>query len=374
MKKRSCLKWLAVLLLMLVVGGLAGCGSKMKIDLSKMTSVKFEGMDTKGKAKIDIQRDQIQSTYFPKLKNVAKIMRLQGLFWGITAKADKTENLSNGDEITISFTYDEKLAKELGVVFVGNPLKVKVTDLKEVKEVDPFADVEVQFSGVSPAVSAKVVNNSKDSFVSKLHIILDKNFDLAVGDKVTAEVIISDWELEKKGYILTSTKKEFTVKGVGEHIKKYADVSEDVKKRMEQEAKDDFESKVAEDYSYRNWFYPNGGVSFTEDLKDKKNEPLKLAKIYFLDRKKGLSGWKQNKLIYIYESKSVNSQSPDGVTVYAAYGLTSLIKSADGKGVFNIDNFDRLELTNNNIDDLVSKVVNSQKGEFTVEEVPLDKK
>lgn len=375
MKRMNWSKGLMILLLILVAGVFAGCKGKTKVDLEKMIKMTYEGIDTKGRASAEIDTDMVMETYFAKEKKPAKVLRLNALFWGMHASIDKKENLKNGDEITVTFSFDEKEAKDLGVVFTGNPVKIKVSGLKEAKEVDPFKDIHVHFSGVSPDISAKVVNNSKESFLAGLYVSLDRSYDLKVGDKIKAEIMVSDWELEDEGYIFTSTTKEYTVEGVDEYIKKYADIADTVKARMDQEVADHFEAKMADDYDYTDWFYPDDYVS-SWDAKDRKNEPLKLAKIYFLTLKDGLSSWDgNNQLIYLYESKSTNSHSPDGVTVYCGFKITDIVKASDGTGSFDIDSFDEVSWdTYKNLDDLITKSVNSQKGDYVIEEVPLDQK
>ncbi|MDO5099949.1 MAG: hypothetical protein Q4D52_00035 [Eubacteriales bacterium] len=375
MKRMSWSKGLMILLLILVAGAFAGCKSKTKVDLEKVVKMTYEGIDTKGRATAEIDTDLVMETYFAKEKKPAKALRLSALFWGMHASLDKKENLKNGDEITVTFSFDEKEAKDLGVVFTGNPVKVKVSGLKEAKEVDPFKDIKVHFSGISPDISAEIINNSSDSFIADLYVSLDRSYNLKVGDKVVAEVMASEWELEDKGYVLTSTTKEFTVEGVDEYVKKYADIADTVKARMDQEVTDHFDAEMADEYDYTNWFYPEDFVS-SSDAKDRKNEPLKLVKIYFLSMKEGLDSWGvNNQLLYIYESKSTNSHSPDGVTVYVGFKINDIVKAADGTGSFDVKSFGTATWdTYEKLEDLVAETVNSQKADYVVEEVPVEKK
>ena len=46
-------------------------------------------------------------------------------------KLDKTEGLSNGDKVVLTFTYDNEQFKDLGLRFKGSSVTIEVSGLEE---------------------------------------------------------------------------------------------------------------------------------------------------------------------------------------------------------------------------------------------------
>lgn len=65
-------------------------------------------------------------------------------------KLSKTQSISNGDTIELTFTYNKDLAKRLKFKVKNTTIKLKVSGLEDGKKIDPFADLELTFTGISP--------------------------------------------------------------------------------------------------------------------------------------------------------------------------------------------------------------------------------
>lgn len=125
------------------------------VALADYTNITYEGYDHRATASIEIAGDSEYSDFFQT----------------VTGSMNIDNNLSNGQEITVTYAYDEATAKE-------NKLRIDSSDLSEVVEGLPsatvvdqdflFSGAEVQYDGISPCIVADVVNVSDDTFVSKV--------------------------------------------------------------------------------------------------------------------------------------------------------------------------------------------------------------
>lgn len=180
------------------------------INLCDQTKVTLNGYD--GNANIEAVIEPVEG--------------LEGFFTTVGVEFDKTEALSNGDEVKLTYSYDKEMAKELKIRVKGRSQKVKVKDLPEGSSLTPeqiFADVQVVFEGVSPLVTANIVNNTTDELMSTAEFVIvsDKEF-YKKGDAVTVQATFDPEVLRTKAFELSSgtntCTKDYIVDGVDEYI------------------------------------------------------------------------------------------------------------------------------------------------------------
>lgn len=110
----------------------------------------------------------------------------------VDVELSKSENLSNGDEVTISFAnINEKALKDYKIKYKSTPKKVKVKGLEDVDIVDVFKDLEIPFEGIAPKLSipsefTKTVDGREYRFSAT------PCDELAVGDTVTITCLNSE--------------------------------------------------------------------------------------------------------------------------------------------------------------------------------------
>jgi hypothetical protein len=324
----------AVVVVVAIIIGIA-VNHKSKIDLADYTEVSFSGYDTYGKATIQFDEEALLTDLEKKAKNIKKSsdVDLEDYDWsdlmsdigGLTGyyelcedldwTLDKDSNLSNGDEVTVSYTFNNDVAKKYGIKFVGKDKTFEVSGLEEIREVDPFADVTVDFSGTAPDVYAEVVNNSSDEAVESLYFYLDKSSGISKGDTVVVSVEYDeDYLLEEYGCKLTSTSKEFTCDSVDAYITDGNDIGDTVLEQMQSQSQDTIEAYFAQNADY---------IS----VKD-----LKYEGYYFLSAK-DQSIWGAKNIMYVVYSGKVSSEEEDGFktsTVYFPIEFENVIKYADG--------------------------------------------
>ena len=125
---------------------LAGCGKKTEIDQSELA--------------LAVASDLADGKQDRKPKEVLKELGdFAGFSNSVSCSLDKTEGLSNGDEVTVTVTWNREKADECGLKMIGEEKKtVTVEGLKERVEIDPFDSsyfgtkdgISVDFFGYSP--------------------------------------------------------------------------------------------------------------------------------------------------------------------------------------------------------------------------------
>lgn len=287
-----------------------------EINLSKYVKINYEGYDTLGKAELEFDEDAMFDEYKSKLDTLDAYSLVTR---NLDYKLDKDEELSNGDKVKVVFKFNNDAVKKLGIKFTSENKEYTVSGLKEVKEVDPFADIKLDVTGVSPRLSVKVINNSEDEVVKDIYFSANDSYGLKKGDTVTVSFSNDDdYYLEHYGYKFTSTSKDFKLDKVNEYVSKFADISEKAMEKYKKQVK-----SVVKAYLVRNKSYY-------------KSSDLNFEGCYFLHKKDDYNdGYgTQNKLYIVFSttlSKKKGSYYKFKPTkAYFTSKLSDIIKNADG--------------------------------------------
>ena len=161
---------------------------------------------------------------------------------------DVTENLSNGDVITVGITYNNEIAKEVDIEFVGETASVTVEGLTPVVEVDPFEGLTVNFSGIAPSGWIEYEYTGSDDYVDSYYFTVDQYDGLRNGDVVTITYDVSDESTLYYGYVATTKSKTYEVAGLQEYADAYADLNETFIGTLKSEAEDTIYAYIANNY------------------------------------------------------------------------------------------------------------------------------
>lgn len=263
------------------------------VNMSDYITVSYEGYDSVGRASASFDYDAFRQKYEGKLKFNKKHMisileeydgfdaekaandvedaieayDAQGEdlcvefisdFFGNAGSFDRSSKLSNGDVITYSWenlnSEDEleQLGKALGCKIKCDPIECTVSDLEAIETVDPFQNVSVTFSGVSPEGTVEISNDATDELGRSLCFTANKTSGLSNGDVITVSVSGSgddEYYAEQYGKLLSSTKKDYTVEGLQHYITSVDEIPEDVLNSMKRQADDVFDAYHAKNYS-----------------------------------------------------------------------------------------------------------------------------
>ena len=123
-------------------------GQPKKINLEKYVEINFSGYNTKGRAEVSIQWEELSEKLMDILDgNSGALLAATGT---VQVSLDQDSGLSNGDEVTAEISYNNELLKQYNFQFTGKSVSRTVEDLEELEEVDPFGDLTVSFTGISP--------------------------------------------------------------------------------------------------------------------------------------------------------------------------------------------------------------------------------
>lgn len=232
---------------------LTACGG-VKLDFQEFIDLSYSGLNTNGKAELNIDKKEL-GVYLRKMD--ISLMDSEYFASSVKTEIDTTEQLSNGDEIVVTVSFDEGLAKQFDLNIPTNELKYKVSGLTEGKRVDIFENVNILYEGVSSQATAKVQNNWKDEFLSKLEIdvyimegkdIYSSASDLNNGDSIVMTLSLSVLTtLEENGYIPEKESKRVKVNGLPEYIKDVKELSDKHKKEIQQITKDCLHKSLKEE-------------------------------------------------------------------------------------------------------------------------------
>ena len=196
-----------------------------KIDMEEFAIVEVTGFDGGGKINMHLDRESVQWEIEDMNENISDDAKYS-LLDSFELTASETENLSNGQEITIKLKYNSKLAARSKIKIASDEWTYTVEGLEEVKEVDPFEYVDVTFNGTAPTVEATYSAKQVPDLGT-----LDYEFDikegLSNGDVVTLSCVSNEENIVGKGYKLASTTKTYTVENMAEYVTDPATISGD---------------------------------------------------------------------------------------------------------------------------------------------------
>lgn len=180
----------------------SGCGAK-KVNLNDYIEINYEGYDTAGVASytIDFESMVDENEKAFDIKGGATKEELQEIESDfenvISGSFSKNEELSNGENISYKWdvSMKEKLKEKYNVEFVYEDMELTVDSLDKVEEFDPFKNVSVTFSGISPNGSADIKGDVDDEELY-LHFTADKTSGLKNGDVVKVTVDCYDGDVE----------------------------------------------------------------------------------------------------------------------------------------------------------------------------------
>lgn len=304
---------------------------KTTLSLNDYVSIEYGGYDGYGTAKVSLDQKALEKKFaeisgkedINELENLSDALSFYTLEDSIGYDLDKYDSLSNGDKITLTWSYDNDLAKKFKIKFEGDKKTFTVSDLKEVKEIDPFEDLEVTFSGTSPYATVSWDMTSKDEIYDYISFDASKDDNLTDGETITITLDTYDndeYFLSEYGCKFSQTSKKYTCKNVDCYVMNAEDITEDLLETMKKTTKAavaDYKSSIRSDVTISNVEY---------------------AGYYFLSLKDTEDNyWDDTNICYVIYSATVKSKHKDfkQSTVYFPVEYSNLINYADGTS--NVD-------------------------------------
>lgn len=138
---------------------------------------------------------------------------LEELLNSIQVEVSKESNLSNNDEITFTYNYDEELEKELGVQLIFMDTPYRVSGLKDLTTFDPFDGFELSFSGYDYYGTAEA-HPKMGAYSDYVTYEISDNGGLYNGEKITVTAVFDSGVALERGFRVDQEQKEFEVSGL----------------------------------------------------------------------------------------------------------------------------------------------------------------
>jgi predicted ThiF/HesA family dinucleotide-utilizing enzyme len=210
-----------------------------EINVIDSATILFEGINGYGQAKIneyftwhDMFIDILQLD--PKRdadKNTINYIKSKVIY-----SINSSENLSNGDTITVTATYNNEDVRKYGIKFIGTQRDFVVAGLDEIQDVDLFSDVSATYSGYAPFGRAQIENVNPDKIKGiPVQYSVDKTQELKNGDTITVTAEIDTEALRRKGYAPLAMSKEFTVSGLDKILTDVEQIDDSMLESLEKE-------------------------------------------------------------------------------------------------------------------------------------------
>lgn len=374
----------AFMVMMLCV--LAACGKK-NIDVTESLTVKFEGCNGYGIAELENEYgwedDAFEAAGIDSIDSFSSLADGLAIESAVSYEVFPNENLSNGDKVTVKATFSNETVENYNIKFTSKERTFTVEGLPEVKQVDLFENIEVEFNGIAPNAKASVIDASSDHYVMTTYK-LDKDSNLNVGDFVTVTAKYDQKKLLENGYMAESDTKQFAVSEVAKYVNSFEEISEEAWIYLEKECSDFLEAKFATSNSYYHMFaraasndnnsnlYNNYLSTYNALEWGTRGEKLafekpqyELTHVYLLETKNmGSLFSAKNKLIMLY-TVHVRDNAAGEADAYIPIYFNNILLNADGSNYVDIST---IEISNSsfNIDTVYNSNINANKADWNI--------
>ena len=214
-----------------------GCQKKHTYTTDDYLNVSVDGINGEGKASAAADgafMDKINNDFFGGSGTDLELARYEIELYDAVEYdfVGDTENLSNGDTVSVVLTADNERLKELGIKFKQDTYTYTVADLPVPTELDVFDKVKVNFEGISPNLKAEINCDECDALIKdNVNFYLDKSRGIKNGENVTLTAYVSQSTLDElnerdsKYYVVKDEEKTFAADGFDEYLCDKADLS-----------------------------------------------------------------------------------------------------------------------------------------------------
>lgn len=194
--------------------------------LAAVTRISLVGYDSKGYVKAEID-DSALTEEEQAWKEVLQTVEID---------FSKEDNLSNGEQVEIIYSYDEALAEELHVKISDARTTFTVESLPQAEVItydQLFADLDLQLEGTSPALTAQIANNSEHPYIRTMDFsIRDPKELYKKGDVIVVDVTFDEQEAIDYQYAVEPGVNGYCKEYPIENIDTYLMDSEKITKEM----------------------------------------------------------------------------------------------------------------------------------------------
>lgn len=227
---------------------LTGCSKN--VDFLQYADVTFDGINGQATATVNVDYNKIGTDVFGKGKSQTDMdeARTETAMMGeVNYEVTPSENLSNGDTVTLSVEISDYFQKEYKVTAKAASKEITVSGLQEPEMVDPFDDsifttifsenpeegkVSFEIIGTIPELRLNLINDApEDSPLKNLQYYVDDfgtHKEYSEDDTIALHVKPSAPQDFAKKYALSRDTIEIPVKGAAKYIRSADEVTTEV--------------------------------------------------------------------------------------------------------------------------------------------------
>jgi uncharacterized OB-fold protein len=338
--------WISIGVAAVLVIGLIGVAvsNSHKIDLSKYVTVSYGSGVSEGKVFEKFDEDGFKEAVLAKngitttstdfsnvtsqdMAKYTKEATIAGnaeiLANSIKVTVDPKKDLTEKDRVNINVDYDASALKKCNIGLSNTKYSKKVSDLPKLKSYDPFEEIEVSFTGISPDLTAKLNKTSDDMGGT---YSLSKKDDIAVNENVTVTYKNNEEKLNEQGYTMASTTKDYATDKAAFYVTDVKDISSETLEKMKTAAYNTIKSALIT----------------KSDLKDYKStgDPVYVGTYHEMCKdspKTSFFGGTTYNITYVIYSVSVGSNTDTKIadtTLYMPVQFVNLSQDTEGKQTY----------------------------------------
>lgn len=156
------------------------------------------------------------------------LVEYDAYYEGIDVSLDKSDNLKNGDVVTVTVSVSGNVQKKVK----GGKKSFTVSGLEAVETVDVFQDMNYRFEGMNGKATLSISNNSIDPFIATCEFVADKKEGLTNGDVITISVVYNPADVGNFGCIPEKETTTITVEGLRTYVSEASQVPKELLEQL----------------------------------------------------------------------------------------------------------------------------------------------
>ncbi len=200
---------------------LTGCSSKSTLDFQEIAKIEYSGLNGNGSISFEFDESiyedgEFLEKLYPDDTTVEAGIKFIELLTNVDYTFSKEEDLSNGDEVTVTVDYDEDKFEERGIKVKNPEFTVTVEGLSDGTKINVFDGLKVTYSGLSGKGYAIFDTDACDTFIQDYVYFEYPESELSNGDTITVTARYNSDDAEENLVIIENDTKEYTVSGLKE--------------------------------------------------------------------------------------------------------------------------------------------------------------
>ena len=339
--------------------------SNRSVNISDYIKVTYSGLQSRGKATTEVDTEKLYLQLAGEEKNTVVLAKLKSVIDSITIKTDGN-NLSNGDNVVITVSYDKELAKKVDCDFNKLKYSAKVSGLGDGKMIDIFENVEVTVAGISPEAYANVSNKWTEDDLKNISFTIQNPTNISKGDVIVVVCNASEDEMTQRGYILQSYTKEFKVDKVNSYLSDISQIDKELLKTIKTEAIDTIKTET-ESLKFRMFYKATNDSTYLFQYNNEWVNSTEFVKAVYLSKKEKAEVNTNNYIYMLFKSSISNGSTT--ADIYFAFEYMDGIITNDATFTIAHNNQSTRYICGLTYDDIYSRVVTSKETSYLVTEI-----